>query len=80
MFNDTTEILKQLRAAIERNEPLDIKTRDLLLFTAIISLFEQLQPIRTFYKVGMWGISIIGTLIVTLFFAIITGQYQLVKP
>jgi hypothetical protein len=82
-LTDTTDLLRELKAAVQRGEPLDNRTRDMLLFTALISLFEQLetlQPVLTFYKIALWVSSAFGILTVGIIFGIVTGQWTLAKP
>jgi hypothetical protein len=82
-MSDTTDLLKQLKAATERGEEIDPKTRDMLMYTAFISLFEmaeQIKPIIPFVKIGVWFLASWGAMTIGLLFSLFTGQIELVRP
>jgi len=71
MTNVEGEVIRKLRDVIEKGGNIDVNTRDILLFSAIIEInnqLEQLKPLLTFYKTVMWGLTILGALIIELIF------------
>lgn len=59
MANDS-DVLREIREIIREGKPVDINTRDRLLFTALIAVndkLEALSPVLTFYKVSIFVIS-----------------------
>lgn len=81
MANGNNEVIKKIRDVIEKGGNIDINTRDVLLFSAIIDIYDQLEnlhPVLTFYKVGMWFAGILGVSFVSLIFGILTGQVEIV--
>lgn len=77
--------LKQIRELITNSkpgdEPLPIQTRDLLLFGAIIDIYDQLEtfePLLPFYRASMWVGAILGTAIVGIIVGVITHQIEIV--
>lgn len=58
---------------------LDSDTRDRLLFTAVIDIYEKLEtlnPVLVFYKVGMWFASALGLGFLSLIIGILTGRAE----
>lgn len=62
MTSGSGELIKKLRDVVERGGKLDDDTRDVLLFSAIIDIYEQLdtlRPVLTFYKISLFVTSAI---------------------
>lgn len=81
MANGNTELLREMKKIVEDGKPLDIVTRDRMLFGAIIDIYEQLEkfaPVFTFYQVGMYFASAIGIGILSVIGALLTGKVELV--
>jgi len=70
-----------MREIIRTGKAVDIDTRDRLLFTAVIDIYEKLdvlQPALTFYKVGMWFATGIGLAVLSLIGGILTGKVEVI--
>ena len=81
MSNGNNELIKKIRDVIEKGGNIDVNTRDVLLFSAIVDIYEQLEelkPVLTFYKVGMYFASAIGVSIIGFFGALLTGRVELI--
>ncbi|GEM_PF-3120977 len=81
MTGSNNEVIKKLQGVIERGGNLDVNTRDVLLFTAIVDIYEQLetlQPALVFYKVGIYFASAIGLAVIGFIGALLTGKVELV--
>ena len=81
MANGNNEVLKKIRDVIEKGGEFDPHTRDVLLFSAIVNIYDQLerlQPVLTFYKVSMFFFSAIGMGILGFIGALLTGKIELV--
>jgi hypothetical protein len=81
MKNGNTEVIREMRKLIEQGKPLDIDTRDRLLFTAVIDIYERLDelgPALTFYRVGLFFASAIGVAILGFIGALLTGKVELI--
>jgi hypothetical protein len=81
MSTGSSEIIRQLRSVIEKGGNLDVNTRDVLLFSAIIDIYDQLEelkPIIPFYRVGMYFASAIGLSVIAFFGALLTGKVDLI--
>lgn len=81
MANGNNEVIKQIRDVIQKGGNIDINTRDVLLLSAIIDIYDQLekfQPVLTFYRVGMWLAAILGASFVGLIFGMLTGQVEII--
>lgn len=86
MANGNADVMREMREIIRDGVTVDIGTRDRLLFTAMINLsdrldamqieFNGLQPMKLFYKVGMWFASGIGLSILVLIGGILTGKVE----
>lgn len=66
-----------MREIVKSGRSIDIDTRDQLLFTAVIDIYdklEELQPALTFYKVGLFFASALGLAILGFIGAMLTGQ------
>ncbi len=77
----SNELIKKFRDIIEKGGSIDANTRDVLLFTAIIDVntqLEMLQPVLTFYKIGMWFVAILAAAVFGLLWGLLTGQVQIV--
>lgn len=85
MANGNNEVIKKIRDLIEKGGKIDPDTRDILLFSAIVDIYDQLsivrsetQPAVTFSKIGLWIAAAVGSLVIGFFFAVLTGRVQLV--
>ena len=81
MSNGNTEVIREMKKIIDQGKPLDIDTRDRLLFSAVIDIYEkleQLQPALVFYQVGVYFASAIGISVVGFLGALITGRIELI--
>jgi len=81
MSNGNTEVIREMKKIIDQGKPLDIDTRDRLLFSAVIDIYEkleQLQPALVFYQVGVYFASAIGISVVGFLGALITGKIELI--
>ncbi len=77
MANGNTKVIAEMREIIKEGRKVDIDTRDRLLFTAVIDIYEHLEPMVAFYKVGMWFASALGGSLILLVFGLMTGQVEL---
>lgn len=62
MANGNTTVIAEMREIIRQGRSVDIDTRDRLLFTAVIDIYEKLesfQPMWAFYKIFTWAITAI---------------------
>lgn len=81
MTNGNTEVIREMKKIIDQGKPLDIDTRDRLLFSAVIDIYEkleQLQPALVFYQIGVYFASAIGISVIGFLGALITGKIELV--
>ena len=81
MTNGNTEVMREMKRIVEQGKPLDIDTRDRLLFSAVIDIYEkleQLQPALVFYQVGIYFASAIGISIIGFIGALVTGKVELI--
>ncbi len=81
MANGNTELIREMKRIVEDGKPLDIDTRDRMLFSAIIDIYEKIEkfaPVLTFYQVGMYFASAIGIAIIGFIGALLTGQVEAV--
>lgn len=81
MPNGNTELFREMKRIVEEGKPLDVDTRDRMLFGAIIDIYENLEkfsPVLTFYKVGMFFASAIGMSVIVFIGALLTGQVEVV--
>lgn len=81
MANGNTELLREMKKIVEEGTPLDIATRDRMLFGAIIDIYEKLEkfaPVFTFYQIGMYFASAIGLGILGVIGALLTGRVEFV--
>ena len=81
MSNGNTEVIREMKKIIDQGKPLDIDTRDRLLFSAVIDIYEkleQLQPALVFYQVGVYFASAIGISVIGFLGALITGKIELI--
>lgn len=78
MASGNTTVIAEMREIIKEGKPVDIQTRDRLLFTAVIDIYEHLEPMIAFYKIGIWFFSGLGLSILGLIGGIITGKVELV--
>lgn len=81
MANGNTEALREMKRILEQGKPIDIDTRDRLLFTAVIDIYENqallwraLRPALMFYQVGMFFASAIGLAVLGVLGGVITGK------
>lgn len=62
MSNGNTTVIVEMREIIRQGKSVDIDTRDRLLFTAVIDIYEKLEafvPAFNFYKGAIWVLSAI---------------------
>lgn len=81
MSNGNTEVIREMKKIIDQGKPLDIDTRDRLLFSAVIDIYEKLemlQPALVFYQVGIYFASAIGISVIGFLGALITGKIELI--
>lgn len=81
MANGNTELIREMKRIVEDGKPLDIDTRDRMLFGAIIDIYEKLEkfaPVFTFYQIGMYFASAIGLGILGVIGALLTGKIELI--
>lgn len=70
-----------MKRIVEEGKPLDIDTRDRMLFSAIIDIYEKLEkfsPVFAFYQVGMYFASAIGIGVLSVIGALLTGKIELI--
>jgi hypothetical protein len=80
MANGNTDLIREMKKIIEDGKPLDIDTRDRLLFSAVIDIYEKLEkfaPVLVFYQVGMYFASAIGISLIAFIGAMLTGQVEI---
>jgi len=78
MSNGNTIVIAEMREIIRNGRKVDIETRDRLLFSAIIDIYEHLEPMVAFYRIGMWFATALGSSILLLVGGILTGKVELV--
>jgi hypothetical protein len=85
MANGNNAVITKIRDLIEKGGKIDPDTRDILLFSAIVDIYDQLGIVRaetlpavTFSRIGLWVAGGLGTLLVGLLFAIFTGKVELI--
>jgi hypothetical protein len=74
-------VILEIKAIIAEGGSLEADTRDRLLLSAIIDIYEQLdrlQPALTFYKAGLYFASALGLSVLALLWGLLTGQVVLV--
>ena len=75
MTNGNAEVIRELKDIIREGKKVDNDTRDRLMFTAIIDIYETLErfkPVFVFYQLGVFfasaiGISVVGYLVSLIF-------------
>jgi hypothetical protein len=87
MANGNKAVIAELRDIVKSGKPLDIDTRDQLLFSAVIDIYDNLeslhaglkalQPALIFYKAGIWAAGIMGIGIIGFIGALLTGQIEI---
>jgi len=81
MANGNTEVIREIKKIIDEGKPLDIETRDRLLFSAVIDIYEKLEkftPALVFYQVGVYFASAIGISILAFAGALLTGAIEII--
>lgn len=81
MANGNTELIREMKKVIEEGKSLDIDTRDRLLFSAIIDIYETIEhftPVLTFYRAGMFFASAIGLAVIGFIGSLLTGQIEVI--
>ena len=81
MANGNVKVIRAVLEEISSGKSLDIDTRDKLLFTAVIDIYEhleKLQPALLFYKVGMFFAGAIGLAILGFIGGLLTGQIEVI--
>ena len=84
MANGNRQTLLSVRDSIRAGHSIDIDTRDDLLFTAIIDVYDQLEkftekigPAIIFYRVGIFFASALGLTIMGFLWGLLTGQIEI---
>lgn len=80
MPNGNTNVIREIKQIIDDGKPLDIDTRDRLLFSAVIDIYaklEHLEPVLVFYRVGMFFASAIGIAVIGFVGGLLTGKIEL---
>jgi len=91
-MSGNNELIKKIRDVIEKGGNIDVNTRDVLLFSAVVDIYEsidsmskryeeqisEIKPALTFYKVGMWISAAFGLSFIGLVFGMLTGQVQVI--
>lgn len=81
MANGNRAVIQEMREIVKSGRSIDVDTRDQLLFTAVIDIYdklEALQPALTFYRIGLWVASGLGVAIIGLIGGILTGRVEIV--
>lgn len=92
MSHGNHAVIQKIRDVVENGGNIDINTRDVLLFSAIVDIYdqiektrgeyksinEQMRPMMMFYRAGLWFASVIGVSFVGLIFGILTGQVEII--
>lgn len=81
MMDSNAVVIQEMRKIISEGKPIDIDTRDRLLFSAVIDIYEKLealQPTLAFYRVGLFFASAIGLSILAFIGALIMHKIDLV--
>lgn len=81
MANGNTDLIREMKHIIEEGKPLDVQTRDRLLFSAVIDIYEQLEkfrPVLVFYQIGMYFASAIGLGVLSVIGALLTGRVEFI--
>ena len=86
MANGNRKVIEAVRDNIRTGHSIDIDTRDDLLFTAILDIYdgietnkekiEKFAPVMVFYKVGVFFASAIGLGILTFIGGLLTGTIK----
>jgi hypothetical protein len=77
MTDSNVQVIKEMRTIIEEGNTISPQTRDRLLFTAVIDIYEKLeafQPALIFYKIGLFFASAIGIAILAFMGGLLTGK------
>ena len=80
-MSGNSDVIKQLKSVVEKGGNLDVNTRDVLLFSAIIDIYDQLEtlrPVLTFYKAAMFFVSAIGLSVLGFIGALLTGRVEII--
>jgi hypothetical protein len=80
-MSGNNDVIKQLKSVVEKGGNLDVNTRDVLLFSAIIDIYDQLEtlkPVLVFYKVGLYFASAMGLSVLGFIGALLTGKVEIV--
>lgn len=81
MANGNRAVISEMRDIVKSGRSIDIDTRDQLLFTAVIDIYDTLEafkPAVTFYKVGLFFASALGLGVLGFIGALLTGQIEVV--
>lgn len=81
MANGNTDLIREMKKIIEDGKPLDIETRDRLLFSAVIDIYEKIEafrPVLIFYQISLYFASAIGLGLLGIIGAVLTGQVELI--
>lgn len=92
MSNGNHTVIQKIRDVIEKGGNIDINTRDVLLFSAVVDIYDQLEkthgeyravieqmrPMMMFYRAGLWFATVFGVSFIGLIFGMLTGQVEIV--
>ena len=83
MANGNRAVIKEMKEIIASGKTVDIDTRDRLLFTGIIDIYDELEkfrPVIVFYKIGMFFASALGAAVLALIWGMVTHQVAISFP
>lgn len=82
-MNGTQAVIKSVLDDIDKGHSIDINTRDKILFTAVIDIYEQLDklgPVILFYKAGIFLASAFGLILIGFLWAVFTHEITISFP
>lgn len=83
MANGNREVIRAVRDSIRSGKSIDIDTRDELLLTAVIDIYdhlERLQPALLTYRIGVFLASAVTLGVLGFIGGLLTGQIQVIIP
>lgn len=81
MTDANSVVIQEMRKIISEGRSIDVDTRDRLLFTAVMDIYEKLDELRPtllFYRVGLFFASAIGMAVLAFAGALLMGKIELV--
>ena len=93
-MNGNRQAILSVRDSIRQGRSIDNDTRDDLLFTAIVDIYDQITkntgrldslttknaPMELFYRVGVWVAGLVGVGIVAFIGGLLTHTIEIVHP